>query len=154
MKNCPKAKIFSYRWLSQIFTFLLRNVAKAEAIISSLPKRVNSSINSSVWTSETRACFDRGLRNKLMVFAADPYIGHAFRGQREGANCFTWDDLDDCNIFLRIPAGPYQLAEILLRLGITGPQDFLKLTIIKDNPPVVGPRCTVQKGQAMSRRCC
>lgn len=53
---------------------------------------------------ETRACFDRGLRNKLMVFAADPYIGHAFRGQREGANCFTWDDLDDCNIFLRIPA--------------------------------------------------
>lgn len=53
---------------------------------------------------ETRACFDRGLRNKLMVFAADPYISHAFRGQREGANCFTWDDLDYCNIFLRIPA--------------------------------------------------
>ena len=53
---------------------------------------------------ETRACFDRGLRNKLMVFAADPYISHAFRGQREGANCFTWDDLDLCNIFLRIPA--------------------------------------------------
>lgn len=53
---------------------------------------------------ETRACFDRGLRNKLMVFAADPYINHAFRGQREGANCFTWDDLDCCNIFLRIPA--------------------------------------------------
>lgn len=53
---------------------------------------------------ETRACFDRGLRNKLMVFAADPYINHAFRGQREGANCFTWDDLDRCNIFLRITA--------------------------------------------------
>lgn len=53
---------------------------------------------------ETRACFDRGLRNKLMVFAADPYISHAFRGQREGANCFTWNDLDHCNIFLRIPA--------------------------------------------------
>ena len=53
---------------------------------------------------ETRACFDQGLRNKLMVFAADPYINHAFRGQREGANCFTWDDLDHCNIFLRIPA--------------------------------------------------
>lgn len=53
---------------------------------------------------ETRACFDQGLRNKLMVFAADPYISHAFRGQREGANCFNWDDLDYCNIFLRIPA--------------------------------------------------
>lgn len=53
---------------------------------------------------ETRACFDRGLRNKLMVFAADPYISHAFRGHREGANCFTWDDLNRYNIFLRIPA--------------------------------------------------
>lgn len=53
---------------------------------------------------ETRACFDRGLRNKLMVFATDQYINHTFRGQREGANCFTWDDLDRCNIFLRIPA--------------------------------------------------
>jgi len=46
---------------------------------------------------------DRGLRNKLMLFAADPYISHAFRGQREGAECFTWDDLDHYNIFLRIP---------------------------------------------------
>lgn len=53
---------------------------------------------------ETVANFDRGLRNKIMVFAADPYISHAFRGQREGANCFTWDDLDCYNIFLRIPA--------------------------------------------------
>lgn len=53
---------------------------------------------------ETLASVDRGLRNKIEVFAADPYISHAFRGQREGANCFTWDDLDCCNIFLRIPA--------------------------------------------------
>lgn len=53
---------------------------------------------------ETRACFDRGLRNKLMVFATDRYISHAFRGQREGANCFTWDNLNRCNVFLRIPA--------------------------------------------------
>lgn len=53
---------------------------------------------------ETLANFDRGLRNKIMVFATDPYISHAFRGQREGATVFTWDDLDDYNIFLRIPA--------------------------------------------------
>lgn len=52
---------------------------------------------------ETLASIDRGLRNKLMLFAADPYISNAFRGQREGASCFTWDDLDHCNIFLRIP---------------------------------------------------
>lgn len=53
---------------------------------------------------ETLANVDRGLRNKLMLFATDPYISHAFRGQREGANCFNWDDLNEFNIFLRIPA--------------------------------------------------
>ena len=53
---------------------------------------------------ETLANFDRGLRNKIMLFATDPYISHAFRGQREGATVFTWDDLNRYNIFLRIPA--------------------------------------------------
>lgn len=53
---------------------------------------------------ETLANFDRGLRNKIMLFAVDPYISHAFRGQREGANCFSWEDLDEYNIFLCIPA--------------------------------------------------
>ncbi len=53
---------------------------------------------------ETLANIDRGLRNKLTLFAADPYISHAFRGRRERANCFTWADLDTHNIFLRVPA--------------------------------------------------
>lgn len=53
---------------------------------------------------ETLAGLDCGLRSKIALFATDPYISHAFRGQREGANCFNWDDLDYCNIFLRIPA--------------------------------------------------
>lgn len=54
---------------------------------------------------ETLTSIDRGLRNKLIFFATDPYINHVFRGVREGAECFTWDDLDAYNIFLRIPAG-------------------------------------------------
>lgn len=53
---------------------------------------------------EVLANFDRGLRNKLMLFATDPYISNVFSGTREGASCFTWDDLDKYNIFLRIPA--------------------------------------------------
>ena len=53
---------------------------------------------------ETLADIDRGLRNKLMLFATDPYISHAFRGGREGAKCFTWEDLERYNIFLHIPA--------------------------------------------------
>jgi len=52
---------------------------------------------------ETVASIDRGLRNKIILFAVDPHISHAFRGVRESADCFTWDDLDEYNIFLRIP---------------------------------------------------
>lgn len=54
--------------------------------------------------ADVLAAIDRGLRNKLILFASDSYISHAFRGIREGAKCFTWDDLDHTNIFLRIPA--------------------------------------------------
>ena len=54
--------------------------------------------------ADVLASIDRGLRNKLMLFASDPYISHAFRGAREGAMCFTWDNLKHTNIFLRIPA--------------------------------------------------
>ncbi len=53
---------------------------------------------------ETLANFDRGLRNKITLFATDPYISHVFRGQREGSNCFNWNDLNHYNIFMRIPA--------------------------------------------------
>lgn len=53
---------------------------------------------------ETLANIDRGLRNKIMLFATDSYISHMFRGQREEAKCFTWEDLNTHNIFLRIPA--------------------------------------------------
>jgi hypothetical protein len=71
----------------------------------------NQNIYTKIFLGETAglkpeliAEIDRGLRNKIMLFAADPYIGHAFRGVREGATCFTWADLDNYNIFLRIPA--------------------------------------------------
>lgn len=46
---------------------------------------------------------DRELRNKLQQFVIDPYISHAFRGVREGAESFSWEDLDKYNIFLKIP---------------------------------------------------
>lgn len=52
---------------------------------------------------ETLANFDRGFRNKLFPFVTDPYISHVFRGKREGAPCFTWKDLEQANVFLRIP---------------------------------------------------
>jgi len=45
----------------------------------------------------------RGFRNKELPFATDSYISHLFRGKREGANCVTFYDLNECNIFFRIP---------------------------------------------------
>lgn len=53
--------------------------------------------------AETIACVDRGLRNELKLFATDPFVSHALRGEREGAKYFSWDDLDDYNVFLCIP---------------------------------------------------
>lgn len=52
---------------------------------------------------ETVASIDRGLRNKLLTFACDAQINHAFRKKEKGSNCFSWDDLDEYNIFIRIP---------------------------------------------------
>lgn len=54
--------------------------------------------------AETLANIDRGLRNKLIPLTVDPYISHAFRGEREEAKCFNWGDLEQANIFLRIPS--------------------------------------------------
>lgn len=52
---------------------------------------------------EQLAAIDRGVRNKIAVLATDKRIAHAFRGVREGANCFSWSNLEQYNIFLRIP---------------------------------------------------
>lgn len=52
---------------------------------------------------ETLACFDRGLRNSIKLFATDSFISHALRGKREDASCFSWKDLEKNNVFLRIP---------------------------------------------------
>ena len=52
---------------------------------------------------EMVASIDRGLRNKLLTFACDAQINHAFRKKEKGSNCFSWDDLDKYNIFIRIP---------------------------------------------------
>ena len=60
--------------------------------------------NLSDMKDEALASIDRGIRNQLMLFGTDPYISHAFRGEREGADCFTWEDLNEFNIFLRLPA--------------------------------------------------
>lgn len=52
---------------------------------------------------QTLACIERGFRNRLMGSAADPRISHFFRGRRETANWFSWDELAEHNIFLCIP---------------------------------------------------
>lgn len=62
------------------------------------------------------AAIERGLRNRLSVFATDPHIAHAFRGAREGAIIFTWRDLEKCNVFLNIPADKIEIWAPAIRI--------------------------------------
>lgn len=74
-------------------------------LIGSADQRVKMLLGqTALMKEETIACFDRGLRNKLMTLSTDPLISHALRGERETANCFSWDDLRAKQIFICIPA--------------------------------------------------
>lgn len=53
---------------------------------------------------ETRANIDRGLRNVLMQLLNDPCFINAFQAGPDEKSNFTWDDLEESNIFLCIPA--------------------------------------------------
>lgn len=105
------AALLHYFSLGLSFSQTMCKIAKSatselcEALKESEDIRVKMLLGESAdMKSETLASIDRGLRNKLVLFATDPHINHVFRGTREGAECFTWDDLDTYNIFLRIPA--------------------------------------------------
>ncbi|MBD5149615.1 MAG: type IV secretory system conjugative DNA transfer family protein [Oscillibacter sp.] len=92
---------------------------------------------------ETLACVDRGLRNKLVSFSTNGYLGHFFRGEREGAKCLNWDDLRRYNIFLRVPedkieqwGGAVNLIQTqLIRYLERQPDRYSDAG--KDNPPVL-----------------
>lgn len=58
---------------------------------------------------ELIAAIDRGLRNKLTIFSTDQYIRNAFSGTSDNTDCFKWEDLNDFNIFLCIPADKIDL---------------------------------------------
>jgi len=53
--------------------------------------------------SETLTSIEFSLRGHLHPFATNPHIRHGFRGARENAVCFHWNDLERKNIFLRVP---------------------------------------------------
>ena len=52
---------------------------------------------------ETLAAIGTELGNRIMVFVTDALIMGAFKDYRKDQNCFTWEDLDKNNVFLRIP---------------------------------------------------
>lgn len=84
--------------LEQPLSLHCRELAECEDV------RVRMILGEAGISKKTMAIIDRGLRNKIMLYVTDPYISHAFRGVREGADCFSWDDLGEFNIFLHIPA--------------------------------------------------
>ena len=79
-------------------TELLQKIVQSYDLISTMFLGQTAKI-----TPETVANFDRGLRNKLMLFATDPYINNAFRVDQDRTDYFTWSDMDKYNIFLQIP---------------------------------------------------
>jgi len=103
------AALLHYFNLGLSFSETITSIVAAESLCEDLIKSEDARVkyfvgNAMLKDSRTFAGIDRGLRNKIILFANDEQISHAFRGTREGAKCFTWDDLDECNIFLRIPA--------------------------------------------------
>lgn len=68
---------------------------------------------------ETLSCFDCGLRNKVLPFVTDLRVCNAFRGKREGAACFTWHDLSNSNIFLKVPIEYTDLCRPIVNLMIS-----------------------------------
>ena len=88
--------------LEQDISSLCKELAESKDVCVKM--RLGQIANADHTDSKILVGVDEGLRNKIMLFATDPYISHAFRGEREGAVCFNWDDLNQHNIFLRIPA--------------------------------------------------
>lgn len=69
--------------------------------------------------SETTASLDRGLRNKVLPFVTDLRVCNALSGKREGATCFTWADLRDHNIFLKLPLECADLCKPVVNLLVS-----------------------------------
>lgn len=64
---------------------------------------------------KNRASFSCGLRNTLSQLASNPYFAKAFCGD-EGSGCFGWSDLEDCNIFIRVPEDKIEQWSIPVRI--------------------------------------
>ena len=52
---------------------------------------------------ETRANVELGLRNDLIPIISEEKLLHFFRGARESDRVFSWKDLDDSAVFIRVP---------------------------------------------------
>lgn len=65
------------------------------------------------------ASIDRVVRNKLLLMATDKLMLHALRGEQENAECFSWDDLENYNIFLCIPEEMLDQWSIILNIMYT-----------------------------------
>lgn len=52
---------------------------------------------------DTLALIGTTLTNHISVFASSEKINNIFKGPGDGGKCFTWDDLEEYNVFLSIP---------------------------------------------------
>lgn len=75
---------------------------------------------------EMLATFDRELRNGLTVFS-EPHIQNAFRGERDEARFFSWDCVDEFNVFLKIPENRIEQWSGLINLMYSQLMHYLEL---------------------------
>lgn len=109
-RNILMASLIYYRELGLNFIQIIRKVAAST--ITELCKAIKNSDNDiakgyigdiSKLEPKNLAAFSCGLRNNLSNLASNPYFEKAFY-VGEDASCYLgWGDLEDCNIFIRIP---------------------------------------------------
>ena len=121
-RNILMASLVYYLDLGLSFIEIIIKVVSST--IDELCKDINSSYNNiakmyigdlSDLDPKNRASFSCGLRNTLSQLASNPYFAKAFCSDEDSGH-FGWSDLEDRNIFIRVPEDKIEQWSIPVRI--------------------------------------
>lgn len=122
-RNILMASLIYYRELGLNFIEIIKTVSKSK--VTKLCKDINDSDNEiakmyigdlSESDPKNLASFSCGLRNTLSNLASNPYFEKSFCVDEEASGYFGWGDLEDCNIFIRIPEDKIEQWSVPVRI--------------------------------------
>lgn len=125
-RNILMASLIYYHDLG--FNFIQIIIRVVSSTITELCKDINNGDNDtakmflgdiSELEHKNLAAFSCGLRNTLSKLASNPYCAKAFCSNEEGSGYFGWNDLENCNIFIRIPEDKIENWSIPIRIMFT-----------------------------------